>query len=57
MTIDGGYYQKQVSLPDGRETHLREYTDGTTETVPVLPVTLEMLGLKRLDNGRIVRVK
>lgn len=57
MTIDGGYYQQRISLPDGREGYLREYRDGSTETVPVLPVTLGMLGLRRLDDGRIVRVK
>ena len=54
MTLDGGYYQQRITLPDGTEAHLREYRDGSIETVPILPITLDMLGLKRLPSGRII---
>jgi len=54
-TLNGGYYQQRISLPDGSEVYLKEYRDGSLETVRILPVTLQMLGLKRLDDGRIVK--
>ncbi len=51
---NGGYYLQRVTLSDGREACFREYLDGSTETVPIKPVTLAMLGLRRLSSGRIV---
>jgi hypothetical protein len=53
-SIHGGYYQQRISLPNGEEAFSREHQDGTQRIIPILPVTLENLGLKRLPNGKIV---
>lgn len=52
--IHGGYWQQQITLSDGKEAFLRDYQDGHQEITPILPVTLEMLGLRRLPSGKIV---
>jgi len=52
----GGYYKYKpdVTLPNGQLVEVREQ-HGEISFVPLKPVTLEDLGLKRLENGRIVK--
>ena len=52
--IHGGYWQQQITLSNGEEALSREYQDGTQQIIPILPVTLENLGLKRLPSRKIV---
>jgi hypothetical protein len=52
--VSGSYYTSEIDLASGERALLKELCSGTEIIVPIIPTTLEDLGLERLESGRIV---